>query len=110
MLTSVASFVWASGPIMNAVFTILFLILIRIWSRSNSKITKPVEKIGEKLETAGKELADVASEAKDIVEGLADVESTKDSIKETCNQLDAQFFGELFIASLASGFLVKYIW
>ncbi len=110
MLSAIASFIWASGPIMNAIFTILFFILIRLWSRSSTKITKPITKLGEKVEAAGQEIAETAKAAEDIIEGF-DVEDTAEAIRNTStSQLDAQFFGELFVAGLASGCLVKYVW
>lgn len=107
MLSAIASFVWTSGPIMSAIFTILFLILIRMWSRSTQSISKPITKIGEKVEEAGKEIKETAE---DLVEGLKDLEDVPKAVENSTNQLDILFFGELFVASIASGFLVKYGW
>ena len=110
MLSAIASFVWTSGPIMSAVFTILFLILIRMWSRSTPSITKPITKIGEKVEEAGKEIKETAGNLSDVVEGLEGIDEVPKAVENSTNQLDILFFGELFVASLASGFLVKYGW
>lgn len=107
MLSAVASFVWTSGPIMSAIFTILFLILIRMWSRSTPSVNKPIAKIGEKVEEAGKEIKETAGE---LIEGLEGIDEVPKAVEDSTNQLDILFFGELFVASLASGFLVKYGW
>ncbi len=67
-------------------------------------------KLGEKVEDAGKEIADTAKAAENVIEGF-NMDDTTEAIKNTStNQLDAQFFGELFVAALASGCLVKYVW
>ncbi len=112
MLSSVVSFVWASGPIMNAVFTILFLILLRLWTRAETPnvVKKPISKIGEKVEEAGGELKETVKSAEDVFEGF-DAETTTNQIKcTTTSSLDVQFFGELFVSGLAAGCLVKYVW
>lgn len=113
MLSAIASFVWTSGPIMSAVFTILFLILIRMWSRSTpsyASVTKPITKIGEKVGEAGKEIKETAGDLADVVEGLECIDEVPKVIENSTSQLDILFFGELFVASIASGFLVKYGW
>lgn len=94
MLGSIIQFIWTSAPIMNAVFVILFLILIRIWSREKSKIKEPIEKLGIVIK-------DTCNTA-DQIEGI--------EIKASTDTLDAQFFGELFVAGVTSGFLIKYGW
>jgi hypothetical protein len=33
MLTDMVCFMWASAPIMNAIFTVILLLVIRTWSR-----------------------------------------------------------------------------
>jgi len=97
---------------MSAILTILFLIVIRMWSRSSSVIAKPIDKLGEKVVATG---TDITNEVSDVLEGLSTTSSssaTPEPIPSSANssQLDAQFFGELFLAGVASGLVIKFGW
>ena len=122
MLSLIASFIWTNAPIMSAILTILFLIVIRMWSRSSSVIAKPIDKLGEKVVATG---TDITNEVSDVLEGLSTTNSTSkptsvnpsdsatpEPIPSSANssQLDAQFFGELFLAGVASGLVIKFGW
>lgn len=100
MLTTFASFMWSSAPVMNAILTILLLVIIRMWSRTSSPITEHIIKIGKNVEKAGNELVNQTEESEKVYK----------SIDYTTEQLDVLFFGELFIAALMSGIIVKYMW
>ena len=67
MLSLIASFIWTNAPIMSAILTILFLIVIRMWSRSSSVIAKPIDKLGEKVVATG---TDITNEVSDVLEGF----------------------------------------
>lgn len=119
MLPAILSFVWTSGPLMNAAFTILFLVFIRLWTRADisdspgSSITKPIAKIGEKIEETRKEVTEgltrMGTEESNEVNKEDTVDIVEASVSRT-NYLDALFFGELFVAGFAAGFLIKYGW
>jgi hypothetical protein len=54
MISSIIGFIWGNAPLMYSIFTILFLIIIRIWTRNtDSFVSKPTKKIGDKLKQAG---------------------------------------------------------
>ncbi len=120
MFSSIGSYVWSSGVMIGAILTILFLTVIRMYSRnttgSNNTLGKVTEKIGNKLQ-------DAKTEASSILEGyVTDSKQTSTTAdhKETsevveipdtrCDKLDLQFYGELFVASMLSGFIVKTWW
>lgn len=106
-MSAVASMVWSSAPIMNAVLTIIFLVLLRMWSRDeNSKVKKITEKIGNRVDSAS---ADFIDETSKTLEGF-DVGELAECAESTKNQLDTQFFGELFMSGLASGIIIKICW
>jgi hypothetical protein len=103
MAISIISFVWTSGPIMGALLTILFLMIIRTWTRTDkSKVGKIADNVSKKIgETIVASNTELASHVNDIAE-------TKIEVPVTC--LDTQFYGELFASSLAAGLIVKSAW
>lgn len=118
MLSTVAGAMWDYAPVMNAITTILLLILIRMWSRNskegfgNSKSTtgKLAEKVGKKLYETGKDLVDTT---KEITEGFAVDENVDNAVtasKQSTDTLDLQFFGELFVAGFISGVIINTWW
>lgn len=116
MLPAILSFVWTSGPLMNAAFTILFLVFIRLWTRADisdspsSSITKPIAKIGEKIEETRKEVTEGLTRMGTAESNEVNKEDTVETSVSHTNHLDALFFGELFVAGFAAGFLIKYGW
>lgn len=115
MLSALVGYIWNSSVLIEAFCTILFLVLIRMYSRdiSSSKSTNsksPMEKVAEKI---GDKIGDVNKEVKDVIEELtASPSSTKkeDTPIPPTNQLDIQFYGELFLASVLSSSAIKIWW
>lgn len=94
MITDITYFIWTSGVIMNAVFTILFFILIRFWTRgcTNSKM-----------------IEDLANSQKErIKENLKEIETVENFTVN--DNFDFLFYCELFTASIIAGFLTRYGW
>lgn len=113
MLSALIGYVWNSSVLIEAFCTILFLVLIRMYSRdtSNGKSTKSaVEKVTEKI---GGKIGDVNKEVKDVIEELTasplKPKKEEQPIPPT-DQLDIQFYGELFLASVISSSVVKIWW
>lgn len=105
MISSIASMIWTSVPVMYSIFTMVFLIGIRLWTRSDapSKIKKVAEKLGHEAEK-------IKSEAFEAGKGVVeDISETKLPCSKTVD-LDPQFYGELFIAGLVAGTVVKAGW
>ena len=110
------AFVWDSIPFMTAIFTIVFLILIRIWTRdeSDGKVKKTTKKIGDAIKTTRKAAESFCDTTLDL--DIKDTKDTKDSAhnskssKHRTTHLDVLFFGELFLASAASGVLISFGW
>jgi len=86
------SFIWNSDPIMYSVFTVVFLCLIRLWSRYEEP--KCVKKLGK----------EISDKADDLIEGLS-----SDEPAQKTDRLDALFYGELFIAGVLAGAVIKYL-
>jgi hypothetical protein len=122
MLSAFVSYVWASGVIIGAILTLVFLTLIRLYSRATDP--NALEKVTEKL---GDKIGDVKEEVGSLVEGyLTSTNGNKGKEKsgkagDTDNvdnkpipiktsTLDLQFYGELFLASLLSGLVIKAGW
>jgi hypothetical protein len=118
MFSSIAGFMWSSAVVMYSVFTIIFLLLIRVWSRSGSykstvESTKSNKNITKSLtKKLGKKIKDVSSDTLDSMKSGLDVVDSNDiqSGTNSTTHLDTQFFGELFIAGLCAGGIVKYGW
>jgi hypothetical protein len=94
---------------MYSLFTILFLILIRSWTRSkepNQDLTKATKKIGKKLSSTGH---DAEKDLSDLTEGMKSANYLKD-VKESAEAIDSQFYGELFLAGIMSGMVIKFGW
>ena len=112
MISAVASFLWSCVPFIYASLTILFLVLLRLWTRdtrdisSKSDLTKTSQKLGDKISETTK---NTSAELKDITEGMS-VSEKLDDIADSSESLDAQFYGELFLAGLAAGVVVKFGW
>jgi hypothetical protein len=85
---------------MTAIITVILLLLIRLWTRAdtNSKTAKTIEKIGNAATSATNSEA-----AEYIKEGL--------SLKsDSASGLDILLIGEIFVASFASGLIIKAAW
>ena len=114
IIPTVAATLWNSAPVMYAVLTIFLFIGIRMFSRApktedeNCKIVKSVtKKVGKKVNETANTISDSFVSAKKELTGE---DSTDLNLDDSSNELDMQAYGELFIAALASGFIVKYGW
>lgn len=127
MLTALVGYVWNSSVLVEAFCTILFLILIRMYSRdlsfgsdgescadgmTSKSGNSPIEKVTKKI---GDKLGDVDAEVKDVFEELtasrnAAKKDRPKPKKHVTSELDLQFYGELFLASILSSSVVKMWW
>ena len=138
MISDIAYFLWMSKPFMTAIFTILFLILIRVWTRSNqnNKVKKCTKKIGSvvnqsfgemvqkslneshKKDTHGKDThkKDTHKKDNDGCDGQnmdQTADQNMDQYDESSigqNSLDTLFYGELFVAAGISGGIISLGW
>lgn len=129
MISALIGYIWNSGVLVGSLCTILFLIIIRSYSRdvdpSDKSVTpfkpnntlnhitnKATDKIGNQIKS---QMKSANREIKDVLEGLSVNKDDVPSLPNTentpsTNQLDAQFYGELFVASALSGMVVKAWW
>jgi len=132
MITSISGFIWNNVPIMYAIFTIIFLVIIRMWTRDGqtdrfgtdrsgnisasdkNKTADIIKNIGKKIGKAGKE---ISVNAKDITEGFefaegfnVNAKKIEERTEEVTSSLDNLFFGELFIAGICAGLVMKFGW
>lgn len=99
MFSNLISFIWENGPLMNAVFTIAFLLLIRLWTRDNGP------------DGMKSSMDNIDSKPKKVIKKIGDaIKESSDPIIEECDHFDTLFYGELFISALAAGLVVKYGW
>ena len=119
MISSIASFVWYSAPVMTAIFTTIFLILIRAWSRdpSSNKIKSGTKKLGDAVESSGKVAKSFCDttfnddENNNRNENKNDITDDKKHSKHSkTDNLDTLFFGELFLSAAAAGLLISFGW
>ena len=111
MISSIAGFLWSSAPFMTAVFTITFLVLIRIWTRaaSSGKVKKSAKKIGDHVKTTRKTVESFCNTALDLDLKAEDESEDKTSTGAT-DYLDTLFYGELLIASIGAGVIISLGW
>lgn len=97
-----------------------------MYSRNNTSSNNTLGKVTEKI---GNKINDAKTEASSILEGYvtdskqnptnvdsketsntANTMDTSSTPNTRCDKLDLQFYGELFMASMLSGFIVKTWW
>ena len=115
MISEIAYFLWNSAPFMTALFTVIFLISIRIWTRAtkSGKAKKCAKKIGDAVNTAINKTRKAAESFCDTNIDLNDADDTADTAiknNDSTNYLDTLFFGEIFVASVASGIIISLGW
>jgi hypothetical protein len=94
---------------MTAVFTTIFLILIRTWSRdsASNKIKSGAKKLGDVVESSGKVAKSFCDTTFD--DNSKDLKPA-DNKKHNSDNLDTLFFGELFLSASAAGLLISFGW
>lgn len=123
MLDSLINFIWNNDVLVGAICTMIFFTIIRMYSRSkHSHVEKATKKLGHKLDEATQSIREAYESCntgdsceKDSNKSDKDSNNSSSSNKGgltdlTCNQLDAQFYGELFGAAVLSGITVKLWW
>lgn len=115
MISSIANIFWTSSNVMLAVFTILLLIIIRYWTRSEHHY-EPMKRIGESLRSETDSFVSGMKHISgdDTQEGMVDKKYMRESVAldhySPTNHLDALFFAELFVASFGAGLIIKTWW
>lgn len=110
MLSTLIGYVWNSGVLVGAFCTIVFLVIIRTYTRDTSSKKSKIGKVAEKI---GEKIGDVNKDIDKVVEGLSDPSDADDATSSKCaatDKLDVQFYGELFLASVMSSSVVKLWW
>ena len=116
MISDIAYFLWMSKPFMTAIFTIVFLILIRAWTRSktNNKAKKCTKKIGTIVNKTCKTAKSFCDTALDLKDNFISSDDSDESADESNNDntiyLDTLFYGELFVSAAAAGAIISLVW
>jgi len=109
---SIFNTIWSSIPFIHAMFTVVFFVLIRVYTRSPCKsgmkdkdTDDKKNRVIDKVSNKAKETVD---EVKGMLEGMSDVADCELDVK--CDSIDAQTYGEIFAGAFLAGCVVRLGW